>query len=210
MNLLKEIKLEVQALIRRGEDPQATYRQVCEKYCVNEKSKRFLGKFIARKVKYTVVPENRKEFSFSYHLYLIALWIAFVITIVSKQHRIEALGINSLSSVSLLGGFIFFNFFAWIYVYLALRSLRFNLSIAYQSLFISLVDVVRLLIIFPIYWAETPFFSILRFIPPFLVVIFGAFYVLNCSNPFSKGKNGEIIFYKIKKKYHLGQKNERH
>jgi hypothetical protein len=139
------------------------------------------------------------------------LWAAFFVTLVSKQHRIEALGIGSLSSVSLLGGFLVFNLFAWIYLYLALRSMRFNLSISYQALFVALVDVVRLLILFRIYWVETPFFAILRLIPPLLVVIFGAFYVLNCSNPFSKNKNKDIVFYHIKKKFHLGhQKFEHH
>lgn len=205
--LLKEIKSDVQALIRGGDEPQAVYQQVCEKYCVNEKDRRFLKKFIAKKVKHTVIPENRREFGFSYHLFRIALWVAVVITIFSKQHRLEALGINSLSSVSLLGGFIFFNFFAWIYLYLAIRSMRFNLSVSYQALLIAMVDVVRLLIVFPIYWTEAPVSSVLRLFPPLLIILFGSFYVLNCSNPFTKNKNGEVIFYKIKKKYHLGQHN---
>jgi hypothetical protein len=128
-----------------------------------------------------------------------------LVTIISKQHRLDALGINTLSSVSLWGGFLVFNLFAWIYLYLAIRSLRFNLSISYQALFIAIVDVVRLLILFPVYWNETPFYAILRLIPPFLIITFGAFYVLNCSNPFSKNKNGEIVFYQVKKKYHFGQ-----
>jgi hypothetical protein len=203
--LLKEIKTEVKTLIGRGEEPQATYQQVCEKYGENEKDRRFLQKFIAKKVKQTVIPQNRKEFSFSYHLYLISLWIAFLVTIISKQHRLDALGINTLSSVSLWAGFLVFNLFAWIYFYLAIRSLRFNLSISYQALFIAMVDAARLLILFPVYWSETPFYAILRLIPPIMVIIFGAFYVLNCSNPFSKNKNGEIVFYQVKKKYHLGQ-----
>ena len=206
--LLKEIRLNVRTLISEGAEPQAAYEQMCEKYSENEKNKRFLKKFIAKKVKHTVVPENRKEFGFSYHLYLISLWMAFVVTIISKQHRIEALGIGSLSSVSLWGGFVVFNLFAWIYLYLAVRSLRFNLAMAYQALFVACVDVVRLGILFPVYWSETPFFAILRFIPPLLVVVFGAFYALNCCNPFSKDKNGNIVFYKTKKKFHFGQKIE--
>jgi len=207
-NLLKEIKSDVQALIFAGEEPQAAYQQVCEKYDENERDKRFLQKFIAKKVKHAVVPENRKAFSFSYHLYLISLWIAFLVTLISKQHRIEALGINTLSSAPLWGAFVIFNLFAWIYLYLAVRSLRFNLAMSYQALFVASVDVVRLLVLFPVYWSETPFFSILRLIPPLMVILFGAFYVLNCSNPFSKNKNGEIMFYKIKKKFRLGQKNK--
>ena len=204
--LLKEIRSNVQTLISGGEDPQAAYEQVYEKHSENEKDKRFLQKFIAKKVKHTVVPENRKEFGFSYHLYLISLWVAFVVTIISKQHRIEALGIGSLSSISLWGGFVVFNLFAWIYLYLAVRSLRFNLAMAYQALFIACVDAVRLGILFPVYWSETPFFAILRLIPPLLVAAFGAFYVLNCCNPFYKDKDGNIAFYKIKMKFHLGQK----
>jgi hypothetical protein len=180
--VLKEIKADVQALILEGKEPQTVYERVCEKYSANEKDSRFLQKFIAKKVKHTVIPKNRKEFRFSYHLYLISLWVAFVVTIVSKQHRVEALGIGSFSSVSLVTGFVVFNLFAWIYLYLAVRSLRFNLSIAYQALFIALVDVVRLGILFPVHWIETPFFAILRLIPPLLVIIFGTFYVLNCRN----------------------------
>ena len=199
-NLLKEIRLDVQALISEGENPQAVYEQMCGKYGRNENDRRFLQKFIAKKVRHTVVPENRKEFSFSYHLYLISLWIAFVVTLISRQHRIEALGIGSLSSVSLWGGFVVFNLFAWIYLYLAVRSLRFNLSIAHQALFIAFVDAVRLGILLPVYWAETPFFAIFRLIPPLLTIVFGAFYVLNCCNPFSKDENGDVAFYKIKRK----------
>lgn len=181
--LLKEIKSDIQALIGKGEAPQAVYEQVCKKYGEHERDKRFLQRFIAKKVKYTVTPQNRKEFSFSYHLYLISLGVAFLITLISKQHRIEALGITSLSSVSLWGGYVVFNLFAWIYFYLGIRSLRFNLSVSYTALFIALVDVVRLLILFPVYWIETPFFAILRLIPPLLVIIFGAFYRSKCSNP---------------------------
>jgi hypothetical protein len=184
--LLKEIKSDVQKFIGEGEAPQAVYERVCEKYCVNERDKRFLKRFIAKKVKHTVVPQNRKEYSFSYHLYLISLWVAFLVTLISKQHRIEALGITSLSSVPLWGAFIVFNMFAWIYLYLALRSMRFNVSMSYQALFISCIDVVRLLILFPVYWVETPFFAILRLIPPLLVIIFGAFYLLKCSNSLHK------------------------
>jgi len=206
--LLKEIKSDIQTLISEGEDPQMVYERVCEKYGENERDKRFLRKFIAKKVKYTVIPQNRKEFSFSYHLYLISLGIAFLVTLISKQHRIDALGLNTLSVVSLWGGYVVFNFFAWLYLYLALRSRRFNLSTSYQAFFVSCVDVVRLLILFPVYWVETPFFAILRLIPPLLVIIFGAFYLLNCSNPFSRSRGGAIVFYKIEKKFHLGQKIE--
>jgi hypothetical protein len=206
MNFIKEIKSDVQTFIRKGEDPQAAYEQVCEKYSGNERDRRFLRKFIAKKVQHTVTPQNRKEFSFSYHLYLISLWIAFLVTLISKQHRIEALGITTLSSVPLWTAFLVFNLFAWIYMYLALRSIRFNLSMSYQALFVATLDVVRLLVLFPVYWSETPFFSILRLIPPLLVIIFGVFYVVNCSNPFSKNKNGEIIFYKIKRQIRIGRK----
>ena len=206
--ILKEIKSDVQALIFAGEEPQTAYQQVCEKYGENERDKRFLQKFIAKKVKHTIVPENRKAFSFSYHLYLISLWIAFLVTLISKQHRIEALGINTLSSAPLWGAFVVFNLFAWIYLYLAVRSLRFNLAMSYQALFVASVDAVRLLVLFPVYWGETPFFSILRLIPPLMVILFGAFYVLNCSNPFHKDKNGKVIFYKIQRKFRLGQKTK--
>jgi len=181
--LLKEIKSDVRAFIGEGEEPQAVYERVCEKYGENERDRRFLQKFIAKKVRYTVTPQNRKEFSFSYHLYLISLGTAFLVTLISKQHRIEALGITSLSSISLWGGFIAFNLFAWLYFYLALRSLRFNLFMSYPALFIASVDVIRLLILFPVYWSETPFFAILRLIPPLLVIIFGAFYRSKCRNP---------------------------
>jgi hypothetical protein len=183
MNLLKKIKSDIQTLIGRGEEPQAACQEVCEKYGVNERDKRFLQRFIAKKVRYTVTPQNRKEFGFSYHLYLISLCIAFLVTLISKQHRIEALGITSLSSLSLWGAFLVFNMFAWIYFYLAIRSMRFNLIMSYQALLISSVDVIRLLILFPVYWSETPFFAILRLMPPMLVIIFGAFYLSKCRNP---------------------------
>jgi len=202
---LKEIQLEVQRLINNGEDPQAVYERVCEQYDTNKKDSRFLKQFIAKKVKHTVVPENRKEYNFSYHLYLISLCTAILVTIISKQHRIDALGISSLSSASLLTGFMAMNLLAWIYLYLAVRSLRFNLSVAYQALFIAFIDAIRLVFLLPVHWIETPFFALLRLIPPLLVIIFGSFYALNCNNPFSKNKNGEIVFYKKKKKFHIGQ-----
>jgi len=195
---LKDIKSEIRTHILAGDEPQMVYECLCEKYNENERDKRFLKKYIAKKVKDTVTPKNRKKFGFLYYLYLISLWIAFWVTIISKQHRIDALGIGSLSSVSAITGFVFFNLFAWIYLYLALRSLRFNLPIAYQALIIAVVDVVRLAVLFPVHWIETPYFAVLRIIPPLLVIILGAFYVLNCSNPFSKNKNGEIKF-RVKK-----------
>ena len=180
--LLKEIKSDVQTHIGDGEAPQAVYERVCEKYCVNERDKYFLQKFIAKKVKYSVVPQNRKAFGALYYWYLISLWVVFVVTLISKQHRIEALGIGSVSSVSLWSGFLVFNLFAWIYLYLALRSMRFNLSIARRAIFVAVVDAVRLLILFPVYWSETPFFSVLRLTAPVLVIIFGVFYLLKCTN----------------------------
>jgi len=201
---LKNIKSEVRTHILAGEEPQMVYEHVCEKYHENEKDKRFLKKYIAAKVKDTVTPTNRTKFGFLYYLYLISLWIAFLVTIISKQHRIDALGIGSLSSVSAITGFVVFNLFAWIYLYLSVRSLRFNLSMAYQALIIAVVDVVRLAVLFPVYWIETPYFAVLRIIPPLLVIILGAFYVLYCSNPFFKNKNGEIEF-KVKKIIHFGQ-----
>jgi len=188
-NLLKEIKSDVQTLISKGEAPQTTYEQVCEKHGENERDKRFLQRYIAKKVRHTVTPQNRKEFNFSYHLYLISLGVAFLVTLISKQHRIDALGINTLSSLSLWGGFLAFNLFAWIYLYLGIRSLRFNLSMSYQALFIAGVDAIRLLILFPVYWEETPFYAILRLIPPLLVIIFGVFCLLKCRNPLNKTKS---------------------
>jgi len=180
--LLKEIKSDVQTFIGEGEEPQSVYEQVCEKYCIHEKDKRFLQKFIAEKVKHTVTPQNRKAFKFSYNLYLISLGIVFFVTLISKQHRIEALGIYSLSAVSLWGGYVIFNLFAWIYCYLAVRSWRFNLSVSRTAFFIAAVDVVRLLILFPVYWVETPVFSILRLLSPLLVIICSVYYLLKCRN----------------------------
>ncbi len=205
--LFKKIRKEVKNKIRQGESPQDVYEDISSEYLSDRKNdNRILHRYIARNIRCTVTPENRKEFSFSYHLYLISLWSAFFITIISKQHRIEALGINSLSSISLWGSFIFINLFAWIYLYFAIRSSRFNLSIAYWALFISGIDIVRLSMLFHVHWIETPFFAILRPIPSIFVFIFGIFYVLNCSNRFSENKkNGVITFFKTKKKYHLGQ-----
>lgn len=203
--LKKEIKKEILA----GREPQELYDELSARYPEADRNANYMKRFIARRIKLTVTPHKREAFRFSYHLYLILLIITVAVTLINKQHRIDALGIFSVNSFSSLAAFFSINLFAWIYLILFVRSLRFNVSASYWAMFFAGIDFLRLLVLLPGQLQETPFFAILRIIPPILTLIFGLFFVLNCTNKYKKDAGGNITFYKNKINIPLTMKKEK-
>ncbi|MDR0364036.1 MAG: hypothetical protein LBH92_03345 [Bacteroidales bacterium] len=206
----RKIEKEIKENILAGNDPQEVYDTLSAEYSDTNSDSDYMKRFIRRRIKMTVTPYNRKEFRFSYHLYLIMLIITILITLINKQHRIDALGIFSINSFSSLAAFFSINLFAWIYLFLFIWSFRFNVLVSYWAMFFAGIDFLRLLILLPEQWQETPFFSMLRIIPLLLILIFGSFFAINCTNKYKIEKNSsKVLFYKNKINIPLKLKKEK-
>lgn len=194
-NVLK-IKLnEAENRIISGQKPQDVFDTVTLDFSLNDPDERYACFRIAQKIRYTIALKTRKKIQKYRILLMLLLICSAIIVFFNNPNRFEVFSFFTFNSIPSFVFFIYNNIFLWIYLFCAIALLRWKMRYVWATIYFTIIDFVRVLILFPDQYSINSLMAILRLSIVLITFILSVYIVFKSQNRYKTDKINHVFTF---------------
>lgn len=199
-NVLK-IKLdEAEDRIINGGKPQDVFDAVTGDYSVDDSDGRYACSRIAQRIRFTPSLPTRKKLKIHRICLIIFLFAAAIAVFLNKQSRFEVFAFFTFNSLPSFFLFLLNNIYVWIYLFCAFAMFRWRLGVVWATLYFTIIDFIRILLLFPEHVLVTPNLAVIRLAVVFISLLLSFYIIVKSQNRYTIDKTNHAFRFITPKK----------